>query len=239
MTNDARWRYQRAHLSSVSMVALVSCASVAAAQPPTAQPPPPLSSAAVDPTVYRDGEVKRFSSAHGNWIVVCDEISRLKQRFCSLRTAIVDAAGTRVAVMTVSTGQDGRPAALVDMAATHVRGGALEIAVPKLTQAVAQTTPKEKTATQSKSKTVAPAAASTTRLRPVSCDAGKCSLIWTLKPEQLQALNDGTGLELTVTPGADLSSLAPQHSNQRAAIRLGVSAEGFKDAVGKSLQPFE
>jgi invasion protein IalB len=196
----------------------------------SAQEPPALSSQAVDPSIYRDGEVKRFSSKHGQWVVVCDEITRLKQRFCSLRSAIVGADGGRVGELTVSTGQDGRPAALLKMFTSDIRGGELTITIAKALPsrpATVSTTPQVKT------KKVKSETAATTRLRPAACDAGTCTLIWTLKPEQIRALNDGIGLELSVTPGA---SLLP---NQHVATRLVVSAEGFKEAVEQSIRPFE
>jgi invasion protein IalB len=216
--------------SAIASVFIVGAAS--------AQSPPPLSSAAVDLTIYRDGEVKRFSSVHGKWIVVCDEVMRLKQRFCSLRTTILDHEGKRVAAMTVSTGQDGRPAALVEMVAQHVRGGTLEIAIPAAIQAVPSATQGANSATQPKQKIAPPVAASTMRLRPIGCDADRCSLIWTLQPEQIRALND-SGIKLTVTAGADLSSLSSLKPNKRISISLGLSADGFRDAVATSLKPFE
>jgi invasion protein IalB len=204
----------------------------------SAQAVPPLTSAAVDPTIYRDGEVQRFSTTYGEWTIVCDEVTRLRQRFCSLRTAIVDSEGRSRAQLTVSTGQDGRPAALVRMLATLVRGGSLEISVSSAAPVVP--TPL-KTSGAGKSKPAPPAPS--TQLRPVTCDADICAMIWTLKPEQIAALNDGSGLVLLATSAATSAAaslgVALMAPNNGAAVRLTVRAEGFAQAVSRSVQAFE
>ena len=84
---------------------LVICAASAAGQQ-TSQ----LTSRAIDPTLFRDGAVTRFSGAHEGWRFVCDEVRQLKQRFCSLRTMVRDGGGGEFAELTISTGEDGRPA---------------------------------------------------------------------------------------------------------------------------------
>jgi invasion protein IalB len=216
-----------ARLFSCSGCAVALCGFVSSG---AAQTAPPLTSAAVDPTIYRDGEVKRFSSHHGDWTVVCDEVTRLKQRFCSLRTMIVH-DGQSLAHVTVSTGQDGRPSAMVQMLAKLVGSGALEISVPAAA-ALVPTPPKP--ATKPKS---APSVA-LTRLRPVTCTAEACTLIWTLKPEQISALNDGRGLALLATAGTAPGLTLPEPSKP-VGTRLTVSARGFADAVSRSVQPFQ
>ena len=230
MIDDARW--QRPNVFSLCFVGVFSIVAPAAAQTSA-----PLSSAAVDPSIYRDGEVKRFSSVHGSWVVVCDEVTRLKQRFCSLRTALSDSAGARAGNLTVSTGQDGRPAALLAMNAALIRGGWLEISTPTLASAAATVPATPKTAAQAKSKAPAAAAVLPTHLRPVSCDASQCTLIWTLKPEQIAAFNDGRGLQLAARPGPNLESATS--FKPPTPLSILVSGDGFSDAVATSVKPFE
>ena len=230
MIYDARGWWER-------MACVCLLAASVQVLPTAAQTSAPLSSAAVDPSIYRDGEVKRFSSVHGSWAVVCDEVTRLKQRFCSLRSALTDAAGAPAGNLTVSTGQDGRPAALLSMQATPVRAGWLEISTPALASASAASPATTKAAAQTKTKAPAAGAASMTRLRPVSCDASLCTLVWTLKPEQIVAFNDGRGLLLAAMPGPSLESAAT--FKPPTAQRFSVSGEGFSDAVATSVKPFE
>lgn len=207
---------------------------IANAQSPAA----PLSSAAIDPSIYREGEVRRFSSIHGDWRVVCDEVTRLKQRFCSLRSLIMGNDGGLAAELTISTGQDGRPAALLKMRETLARGG-LAIGVPATASATATQVP-GKTAPPVKPKTAATALTrGEMRLKPVRCEHGICTLIWTLKHEQIAALDDGRGLQLSAVAGQHPPGVAKQQPATPEKTVLIVRAVGFKEAVAVSLKPFE
>jgi hypothetical protein len=46
-----------------------------------------FTSKAIEPSTYRVGEVLRVSAMHGGCRAVCDEVTRLMQRFCDLRLA--------------------------------------------------------------------------------------------------------------------------------------------------------
>ena len=146
-----------------------------------------LTSAAIDPTIYRDGEVRRFSSVHGNWRIVCDEVTRLHQRFCSMRSLIAQTDGSVVAELTISTGQDGRPAALLKITDALVRDGTLDVVVPPdaAPPSTAKTAAAIRKSTPQKGRTPPPR--SVTRLTAVTCDRRLCTLIWTLRPEQIAA----------------------------------------------------
>ena len=193
--------------------------------------PTPLTSPAIDPTIYRDGEVRRFSSQHGVWGVVCDEVTRLKQRFCSLRTILAGAEGTVVADVTISTGQDGRPAGLLRIAAPLVRGGNLEITTQPASS-------KPELAAKGKSMPV-PSSPAKTTLKPVNCDERACTVIWTLRAEQIAALNDGRSLSLLAVAGVDFETLANFTAIKPRTVALRLTGVGFKDAVAVSLRPFE
>jgi len=196
----------------------------------------PLTSAAIDPTIYRDGEVRRFASTHAAWHVVCDEIARLKQRFCSLRTPILGADGTPAAELTISTGQDGRPAALLRMAAKLIENATLEISEPPERQVPGTRPQKPKAKPSSKPP-------SANKVKPVSCDPNVCTIIWTLRPAQIEALNDGRGLKLTTNPAnptPGLAALQPAKPiSQPSTVSFIVDAEGFTAAVAVSTQPFD
>src|SRR5271169_3875448 len=58
-----------------------------------------LATRAVDRTIYRDGEVRRMSATSGSWSVICDDVVRLRQRFCSLVTLGRDATGAARVVL--------------------------------------------------------------------------------------------------------------------------------------------
>jgi hypothetical protein len=243
MLHNTRWCQPCSAASSkTGLVFAILLLTVLCLQSQAQPSPDSLTSAAIDRTIYRDGEVTRFASVNGDWRIVCDEVKRLRHRFCSLRSLIIGADGAVVASITVSTGQDGRPAGLINMYEVYARGG-LVISVPNaetmpaaqtpMTQAPMKTTPK------GKSKTAASVPTAETRLTPVKCAQGACTLVWTLKPEQIAALNGGLGLQLIAKPSQDLASTAPLQTAGPAISKLFISGHGFKDAVEVSVRPFE
>ena len=184
----------------------LSTAGNACAQTKAAEPAP-LTSIAIDPTLFREGAITRLAGTRGAWSYDCDEVARLKQRFCSLRTSVKAADGAILAGLTVSTGQDGRPAALLVMAARDITRYGIEIGVPapaSTSQPRGQGAPGVKEAVVAKPKT--PAAI---RVYPAACTADVCQLVWTLSTEQIAALNSGGGLQLRyVPPIAETMALA-------------------------------
>lgn len=208
------------------VILVCALATNAAAQTRSA----PLTSAAIDASIFREGEVQRTTNTHAAWTVVCDEIARLKQRFCSLRTPIKHASGELAAVLTVSTGQDGRPAAMLKIASALVASGHVALTP------IAAETPVTAAARQK------PKPLPTSRIKPLTCDKGACTLIWTLTADQIAALNAGAGIRIVATPAADLSSLATLAPGKQAVPKtteLTISPNGFAAAVATSMRAFE
>ena len=200
-----------------------------------------LSSVAIDTTLFRDGAVKRFSGTHEAWSYVCDEVTKMKQRFCSLRTKITDNEGRIVAALTVSTGDDGRPAGLLRIGTTSFDETGVEIlAVNEALPRVAASSSKATSASPPKPTAKAkPSTPAITRLYPAACKVDTCEMVWTLTPEQIEALSSGSGLALrfrNATPG--VSSLANAlKASPRSAIQVAVSGRGFAAAVDASVKP--
>jgi invasion protein IalB len=151
------------------LVAAVLLASPARA----AEAAPLLASAPVDATVFRDGEVRRTAEPFGRWTLVCDGIPRLGHKFCSLRSDTVELGGAPVSLL-VSTGDDGRPAALLRLPF----GLSLPYGL--------QVTP------------LGPSRAIPRRVPVAVCSAGGCEAVWTLGPDEIAALRSGAGLRVAV-----------------------------------------
>lgn len=182
----------------------------------------PLASAAVDYTLYREGEVTRATASFGGWNVVCDEIRRLHQRFCSLKTALRDAEDHSIAEITVSTGDNGRPAALIRIALGSYIGKGLRLWVEPVA------TPKSKN----------PSRLPEHQLDLISCDAKGCTAIWSLLPAEISALNQGASIHLRLTRVKSLSLLTPVIAapERLTAIEGAVSGFGFSQAVASTLK---
>jgi len=200
-----------------------------------AEPGQSSTSVAIDPSLFREGAIKRFSGTHDGWTYVCDEVAKMKKRFCSLRTTAKDVTGKVVAALTVSTGEDGRPAALLRMAAASFNEAGVEV-----TGLVAEAGGAAPAPVKSGAKPVAKAgAARVVRVHPASCKAEVCDLIWTLPPDHIAALSGGSGLQLRyTTPAPGVSSLASAlKAGTNATVVVVVPAKGFAAAVDASVKP--
>ncbi len=201
------------------------CAAILAFTAPAAcAEETPLSSAAVDYSLYRDGEVTRASSVYGSWTVVCDEIRRLHQRFCSLKTALRDAEDRSIAEITVSTGDNGQPAALIRTALGAYIGKGLQLWVETPPQAATKAKPAQHLPEH--------------RLDLISCDAKGCAAIWAILPGEISALNQGASLHLRLTRVKSLSLLTPVIAapERLTAVEGAASGFGFAQAVASTLK---
>lgn len=148
-------------------------AAIRTAEAQTSARASPFSSAPVDRRLYREDAVRRISLRAGGWQADCDEIIPLKRRYCSLSTAMVDQRGGIAARLAVSTGDDGRPAMLL-----------------RLPHGLILSRPAQLSSTPARGKV------SQRRLKPVSCDAQGCTLIWRPQNGELAALRSGGSLEV-------------------------------------------
>lgn len=174
-----------------------------------------LASAPIDPTMFRDGEVRRSADPYGAWTLVCDAIPRLGHRFCSLSGAPtpVGAApdGAATLALTVSTGDDGRPAALLHLPL----GLSLPFGV--------------------RIKPLAPSGGESERRVAIAlCSATGCEAVWSLSPGDLAALRAGPGLRITVRGWR--FGFPRRHDGAPAPVAATIDGRGFADAVAASLR---
>ena len=211
-SNHSNWRFSTCVLTTILLFA-----------PPVLNAEEsPLASAAVDYTLYREGEVTRATAAFGGWTVVCDEIRRLHQRFCSLKTALRDAEDHSIAEITVSTGDNGRPAALIRIALGSYIGKGLRLWVEPVAA------PKDKN----------PPRLPEHQLDLITCDTKGCTAIWSLLPAEIAALNQGASIHLRLTRVKSLSLLTPVIAapERLTAIEGAASGFGFSQAVASTLK---
>ena len=177
------------------------------------EPGQALTSAPYDLSLFRDGETRRMRARYGRWTVVCDEIIRLRSRYCSLSAPVADAAGDTVARLDVSTDDAGRPAALL-----HLPHGTLFDR--PLTLGPAR-----------------PGRASAPRiLRGTRCDARDCAAVWALDAADFDALkHDGFTLVYRRTSRLDVPGALLRAADLETVAGL-VPSDGFGDAVVASMR---
>ncbi len=125
-----------------------------------------LTSAPIDYSVYRIGEVKRIEQQYSAWQLTCDEIKRLSRKFCSLRGVARAKDGTIIAALIVSTDENGNPAAILRLPFGTLLSSNVMLRTDPL---------------QKRKPTIL-------ALRPTVCDQNGCLVLWPLVPEDIRTL---------------------------------------------------
>ena len=203
---------------------LVACAMVASLATHAHAADGALASPAIDRTMFRDGEVQRTSGAYGAWTAVCDEVTRLKQRFCSLKASFLTSSNQPIAEVLVSTGDNGRPAAMLRVAlGAHIGSGVRVWLDPAVAGGKA---------------TPAPAQQPVRKLDYVTCDTSLCAAVWSLAPADIKALNAGATLRVRVTRVREFHPMLTPIATQQRLLALdgAVAGGGFSQAVNATLK---
>lgn len=168
-----------------------------------------LASAPIDASMFRDGEVRRTADSYAAWTLVCDVIPRLGHRFCSL-SAAPSRLGSASVALTVSTGDDGRPAALLRLPL----GLSLPFGV--------------------RIKPLGPGGGEPERQVSVAlCSATSCEAVWSLSQGDIAALRSGSGLRISVRNWRfDL----PGRHDSPTPVTAMIDGHGFSEAVAASLR---
>jgi invasion protein IalB len=180
-----------------------------------------LASPPLDPSMFREGELVRSAQAFGAWTLTCDTVVKLQKKYCSLSIQAGDADGKVAVGLIVSTGDDGRPAALLRTASGVALPGGVTVAMRPPDGA-------KRKRHDSFSRQV----------DFVRCDKATCSAVWTLAPDEIAGLNAGDVLTfrfqrpLEIVLNSPRSVVAPK---ALLTVDAGVSAAGFSDAIGASL----
>ena len=181
-----------------------------------------LTSAPLDPTMFREGELVRSAQGFGAWTLTCDTVIKLQKKYCSLSLQAHDAEGKLAVGLIVSTGDDGRPAALLRTPPGVAIVGGVTVAM--------------KPPEGAKRK---PHDSFSRRVDFVRCDPATCSAIWSLAPDEIAGLHAGDTLTFAFQRPRQVALNSPQSvvaPKALTAVEASVSAEGFADAIGASLR---
>lgn len=237
----------KAFLAPVALLLLMAARPALGLEGPVQGPSQALARASIDPNLFRDGEVRRRNESFGHWSLDCDEVPRLAQRFCSLRSVARDTRHRPVARVTISTDELGRPAALLDFppATDLTVPVTVTAATPLILQGPSKAVLEEvRTAALSRAdrRRGAPPAllkpdVLTAKLPVAVCDPSSCQAVWPLKPSDIAALRAGSGLRMTFrvvlsSPG-DIRSGAALATHTVEAL---VPSDGFDAAIRSSVR---
>ncbi|MCL2716473.1 MAG: hypothetical protein FWD68_18375 [Alphaproteobacteria bacterium] len=203
------------------LFALAGTAAVAG--PPTASS---FMSPAIDRNIFREGEVQRLSGDFHSWRVVCDVVTRLNQRFCSLFGAGKDREGRALVAIVVTTTDQGQPAALLRLPTNVAVGSIVEVSSVAAAEVRAHAAGKK----------AAKKGGAKLRLSVVSCDARNCMTLWKLSPEQIATLNSAGSLHVRYSlKGDDAGAKWGVETTSAIAVDVVVEGAGFADAVNATM----
>lgn len=191
----------------VAIAALCAAETTAVAQESNYATP------AIDYNLFREGEVRRLKGDFKDWTATCDEVPRIKRRFCSLFAQGKNEAGQALLHVTVSTSDDGRPAAMIRLPFGVRLKNSIEVRAVPAGKAKQRPEPE-------------------TRLSVVNCDPQSCMTLWSLTQGQLVALNTGGEIRIRYSmPKQSFSwPIAPPRQND-AVIEAIIKGDGFHDAI--------
>lgn len=206
---------------------------------------PSLATAAVDTTLYREGEVRRRNERFGAWSLDCDEIVRLHRRFCSLRTLAFSASGTAIAKLTVSTDANGNPAALINLPLGVNLSRPVDIS-PSISLVLGKPSPAVELSTkeiyrQDKSSKNKSSSINTkilqARVSISLCDQTGCHAVWSLSAADIAALRAGAEIRLSYDFNEHSKGSFELSTHNKFYSESGIIAsDGFSDAIQASLK---
>ena len=223
--NVRRANCRRVQPGSGALVAAIFSITVSAAAMAQSNPAA-IASAPIDPAIFRDGEVRRLTGAFGVWNVVCDEVIRQSRRYCSLKAQLTGQESR--AHITISTGDDGRPAAI--LLVPH----GIVLSRPIVLRFAAGASPKTLANRASPQHLIL----YQRPLRMLNCSREACQIVWTLHPAELMHLRRGDHLSLGYFIWRRQKGISATLDDPRthAGSTLGVTGKGFAEAVQAALK---
>ena len=189
-----------------------------------AQPHDAFQTPAVAQDLFREGEVRHLQGTFKDWRASCDEVTRLKQRFCSLYGKGRAADGSILLGVVITTNDEGKPAAMLEIPLGIRLSSDIEVSVSGLEP--------------SRKAKGGPAFEAPTRLRVVRCSPDRCMTLWRLTQTQIAALN-GTGV-LQIVFKAPRARYGWDNLSQPAAdktVRASIASEGFRETMRATQTP--
>ena len=200
----------------IIFVFLVLQTSAAAAA--TAQPSDTFQTPAIDQDLFREGEVRHLRGVYKEWQSACDEVPRLKQRFCSLYGKGRDSRGRILLGIVVTTSDEGKPAAMLEMPLGIRVSSDVEVLIG---------------GPGSVKKMKGPAKDDTlTRLRIVRCDINFCMTLWQLTPSQIAALSGHGALRIFFkVPRARFGWTTLSSPSADQMVEASIASDGFRETL--------
>lgn len=145
--------------------------------------PSEIGTSGIDMDAYAPGSVRRYNQQYGAWVLRCEEIARLHQRFCDL-TATGQGQGFTVS-LTVTTDDNGVPAGILRLPFGVLLSAPLTVSTQDAPPpAAGKKAPRPQSASD------------VSKLQLLTCGKNDCATVWPFSKGQLAALAAGRNLHV-------------------------------------------
>lgn len=171
--------------------------------------------------MFKEGTVQRTNGQFGGWSYVCDEIIKLRQRFCSLSsTAVKDGQQIK---LTLSTSDTGIPAAALDLPTGVYLQDKITLTLDGAKK-------------PAKTKKGKGAASDVKSLRMLTCDESACHTVFPVEQGDIAALRAG-GRILVKFRQLSTGGGAGGAVQVLADREIEIAGLGFEEALNATITP--
>jgi hypothetical protein len=179
----------------------------------SAQALDPLSSPAIDASIYKEGYVRQFEKQFESWTARCEEIVQLRHRVCNLLAGAYDDHGERRGTILLATDEAGRPTFMIAIKLP------VRVSIPIEVETAFRTKAKKKFVQMDYRDAFS----------AILCDT-TCKYMFTADQRLVFSLNEGNVVKIVFHGVGRRDGLVLAHG-ESDAVELAVHGEGFAQAL--------
>ena len=174
---------------------------------------------AIDPSIFKDGEVESRDFKFGEWYAKCQQIIKIKRRICNLLSSVSDADGKPAGSVIIATTDAGIPAMMVSIPSEVTQKKAISVDATHLGKVDGSVVKVEFSQV----------------VNPMICDT-TCKYMFPLDPKLVFILNAGEGVRISAPPKervARSTKKKPPPAPGGTKV-MTIQGRGFSEALAQS-----
>lgn len=174
---------------------------------------------AIDPSIFKDGEVENRDFKFGEWYAKCQQIIRIKRRICNLLSSVADAGGKTAGSVIIATTDAGIPAMMISVPTEVTQRKAISVDASHLGKVDGSVVKVEFSQV----------------VNPMICD-NTCKYMFPLDPKLVFILNAGEGIRVSTPPKervAKKTKKKPPVPVPETKV-MTISGQGFSETLAQS-----
>lgn len=174
---------------------------------------------AIDPSIFKDGEVESRDFKFGEWYAKCQQIIKIKRRICNLLSSVSNADGKSAGSVIIATTDAGIPAMMISIPSEISQKKAISVDATHLGKVDGSVVKVEFFQV----------------VNPMICD-NTCKYLFPLDPKLVFILNAGEGVRLSTPPKervARPTKKKPTPAQGETKI-MTIPGRGFSETLAQS-----